>query len=571
MEKNTLKDYLELVTKDELVKKMKIAGLKYTSLDKPTIVGILNEYLQDGQNIERIWSSLSPFEKEYVDEFLKYDEEPRYNKQKDMFQKYDIKGNFFREPWKEKSNIGLLFVGITIPPQIKELLQKYLSPIIIKYDAIDQLPVDSTKRYHMIGESFAADFCGVINLAKNIKLSLTRGKQLPTKSAFVQIDSVLLNKDFVYEEINGIDKVRSFESTNRIYAIYMLLRESDLICEKDGFISSSEKAEEFLNLRIEDKCISVFRHYMKSRRIYELSRIDESRYQTELKGNMTECRTTIIKHLKNCPVGIWISTSQFIDYIKRLDKNFLISQVRYITYYSDKFRDYLEPWVEWEEIEGRFIEVVLQEYLGVMGIVDTVFHESEGGCSDYDRNPFFKLDYFRITPLGAFVLGMDKEYQYDVQESKSGFTIESDLQIKVMNEPQNQVHKFFFERFTYEEEYSQYCIYRISFAAVVRALNKGISIESIWEYVRKYSYNGMSSELDLLMSKWKNDSDKVVIKNIMVLQTDSSELMEELQKELNLKRYMVCDLTNAFEIDIYAASKVKLEVEKKEYYCRILL
>jgi len=253
-----------------------------------------------------------------------------------------------------------------------------------------------------------------------------------------------------------------------------------------------------------------------------------------------------------------------------MDKNFLKNQVKYISYFSEKYKDYLEPWVEWEEVEGRFIEVVLQEYLSVLGIVDTVIYESKGGCWDYDIRPFFKVEYFRITPLGAFILGMSKEYSFEEQVTQSGFTVENDLQIKVMNEPSNQVHKLFFERFASKEEYPQYCLYKISFGAIVRALDKGITIESIVEYIRSHSYNGMPSEFGTLMLKWKNDSDKVAIKNIMIVQMENSELMDELQKELNLKQYMTSDLSNAFEISPDAALKVKREVEKKEYYCRIL-
>ena len=121
---------------------------------------------------------------------------------------------------------------------------------------------------------------------------------------------------------------------------------------------------------------------------------------------MTECRNVIIKHLKNCTIGVWVSVKQFLDYIKIMDKNFLVNQVKSISYFSDKNRVYLEPWVGWEEVEGRFIEVVLQEYLSILGVVDTVIYESEGGCSDYDYRPFFKVEYFRVTPLGAFVLGI---------------------------------------------------------------------------------------------------------------------------------------------------------------------
>jgi len=569
MSEKTLKEYLEGITKGELVKKMKIAGLKYTGLDKTTITGILDEYLQDEQNIGRIWGSLSPFEKEYIDEFLKYDEKPAYKKLESMYRKYGIKGSYIRDSWEEQSKMSLLFIGKSVPPQIKRALKKYLTPIIIKYDTLEQPPADEKYRLNVIGESFAVDFCSVINLANSVGLALTKEKQIPSKSAVVKIDNVISNKDFVFKEIGGIDKIRSIESSNRIYGIFMLLLESDLLLAIGDIMNISEEAETFLGLRLEDKCRYLFNNYLKSRRIYELHRIVESDYKAELKGNMAECRNVIVKHLKDCPVGTWVSIGQFVDYIKMMDKSFLKNQVKYISYFSEKYRDYLEPWVEWEEVEGRFIEVVLQEYLSVLGIVDTIIYESKGGCWDYDVRPFFKVEYFRVTPLGAWVLGIIKEYHYEEQVTRSGFTVEDGFQIKVMNELSNQVHKLFFERFASREEYPQYCIYKISFGAIVKALDKGITIESIVEYIRSHSYNGIPSELGSLMNKWKRDRDKVVIKNIMVVQMENSELMDELQKELNLKQYMANDLSNAFEINPEAAQKIKREIEKREYYCRI--
>jgi len=138
---------------------------------------------------------------------------------------------------------------------------------------------------------------------------------MPSKSAVVKIDSVLLNKDFLLKDLSGIDKIGSIEDTNRIYGILMLLVESNLLYASGDTMDAAEKAETFLSLRLEDKCRYLFKHYLKSRRIYELRRIVESDYKTELKGNMTECRNVIVKHLKNCPVGAWVRIGQFVDYI----------------------------------------------------------------------------------------------------------------------------------------------------------------------------------------------------------------------------------------------------------------
>ena len=98
MRKSTLKEYLEGITKDELIKKMRAAGLKHTGFDKTIVVDILDRFLQDEQNIERRWNELSPFEKEYIDEFLKYDATPEYKKLESMYQKYGLTRSYTKKP-----------------------------------------------------------------------------------------------------------------------------------------------------------------------------------------------------------------------------------------------------------------------------------------------------------------------------------------------------------------------------------------------------------------------------------------------------------------------------------------
>jgi len=570
MEEKTLKEHLESTTKDELIKKMKIAGLKYTGLQKSALVDILKEFLLNEENIHEIWNALTPFDREYLEEFLKYDESPAYEKIKYLHEKYGVDKDNTKEPCERESKIRLLFERNTVSLQIKKLLKRYLSPIVIKYDVLEQLTQDEKRHFNIIGDSFSKDFSSIINLVKIVKLSLIKEGQFPSKSAITKMNNVLFNKDFVFKDLGEINKIHDIQDTNRIYGIYRLLVEADLLLEDDDTIGIYDKAEEFLTFSTEEKCKYIFKHYLKSKEIYELNRIVESDYKTSLKGNMSECRNIIVKHLKDCPIGKWIPVSQFIDYIKRIDKSFLINQVRSISYYSDKLKVYLEPWCGFEEVEGRFIEVVLQEYMSVLGIIDTTFYEKEGGCSDYDYLPFFKVEYFRITPLGACVLGMSEGYSYEEEVDEAGFTVDTDFNVRIAVKPSNQVHMQFFEQFAHREEYNQYCVYKISFSAIVSALDKGITIENIIEYLRSNSANELPQELLLVMHKWERDSKAVVIKNITVVQTDNFELMEELKKDYGIIAYKVSDLACAFEINPGTISKVKREIEKKEYYCKLI-
>lgn len=90
-----------------------------------------------------------------------------------------------------------------------------------------------------------------------------------------------------------------------------------------------------------------------------------------------------------------------------INKSFLINQVGSISHYSEKHNMYLEPWCDWKEIEGRALCWSCSARIPVSyGDCWYYFYEAKGGCSDYDYLPFFKVEYFRITPLGKYVLGV---------------------------------------------------------------------------------------------------------------------------------------------------------------------
>lgn len=86
------------------------------------------------------------------------------------------------------------------------------------------------------------------------------------------MNNVLINKDYVFKYLSEINKINYFKETNRIYGIYSLLVELDLlVVEEDDTIEISDIAEHFISLSASDKCEYLFKGYLKSENIYELS------------------------------------------------------------------------------------------------------------------------------------------------------------------------------------------------------------------------------------------------------------------------------------------------------------
>ncbi|OOM78842.1 hypothetical protein [Clostridium sp. BL-8] len=86
----------------------------------------LEEFLLNENNIHKIWKELTPFEREYIEEFLRYDELPSYEKVEYLHEKYGIKKERFKKPWEIESKIKLIFQLEAVPYPIKKILEKYL-------------------------------------------------------------------------------------------------------------------------------------------------------------------------------------------------------------------------------------------------------------------------------------------------------------------------------------------------------------------------------------------------------------------------------------------------------------
>lgn len=541
----SLRDLLEEKTKPDLVKMMKAAGLKYSNRNKLEILDQLEAYLADEKNIEDIWKSLHPFERDYVEEYFKYNEKPSYEILSKIIAKYGLERGFFYKPWSDQSSMNLLFFHSVVPSVVEKHIKKYLAPLEINYETLEEPPLSEKSILNTIGESFAEDFTRVLHLAKIGRLKLTKAKKQPTKKTVQKINEIIPNKEYLlgasgaYGRDLGVENIGNFNGASRIYSIYMLLLESLLLFAPRDKCEVTPLADSFIKESIERKCKRLFAGYLTSNAIFELSRIPESDYRVEKKGSMENCRRFIMEQLKKCPAGKWIDATQFVDSLRQIDKNFLLKEVGSIEHYSEKHRGYFEPWVEWVDVEGRFIEVVLQEYLSVLGIVDTVIVESAGGCWDYDELPFFKVEYFRITPLGAFVLGITDEYHSEsYSEEKPGFTVLGDNKVKVRNTAENQLHHLFFGDFARKEKSSQHTVYNLTFNAIAKALDKGVTALDILNYMDEHSCNKLPHQMRAKIRYWDERLHQTTIENITIVKTKNRELLEAMREDPEIKKYI---------------------------------
>ena len=569
-----LTERIDALNTKDLQKMLRLAGIKPATNKKASMVVALNNYLSNQQNIIEIWHSLGNFEKDLMVEYLQSDGGLERNDIEEIYKKHNRVFNIrfasyynssFNRYIDDLARAKLFFLGSKIPSLIKKTLETFIPAPEIVFTPVEELQENDYDTAVIIGESFVNDFTNVIKLVNSARLKSTPKSQMPTKASFIKINGVLENKEIMLFDGEDIRNIRIIDNTTRIYGIANLLLESNIIMLQDDLYVVGDYANEFLSADLVEKCSMLLDNYIESCNIDELDRIREIKLKTEESRIFIDCRKLILKYLSKCPINEWIATLDFQQVIKRYDRKFLASITGEISVYNDYERFYAGRYNDWLEIEGRFIEIVLLEYLAAMGIVDVTVDSV-----DSDFVWYLSVSYFRLTPLGAYVLGVNDDYTYHTTTSEySGFTVQPNYEIVISDGSMSHVHALFFDPFAEKVSDDVVTIYKLSFKAMVNALDNGIKICEIIDYLKEHSTHDIPENVLLSLQDWERVSKKIRIRKVTLLETDDEYLLQELKSYKTIKKYITRELTYAFEIDGKAATKLKREIEKKNHFCQI--
>jgi hypothetical protein len=191
----------------------------------------------------------------------------------------------------------------------------------------------------------------------------------------------------------------------------------------------------------------LWQNWRKTRFFDELRRIENIKGQTG-KGQkgltgVANRRASIAQALEQCPVGAWVKIDDFLRFIKAAGHDFKVSREPWELYIESAYYGNLHENGNWLMMEGRFALCFLFEYAATLGLLDVAYAPPQGVRKDYqnawgaDGYEFFSrydgLLFFRLTPLGAYCLGLTKDYAPPVVSVKGRLTILPSLKITAQN------------------------------------------------------------------------------------------------------------------------------------------
>jgi hypothetical protein len=222
----------------------------------------------------------------------------------------------------------------------------------------------------------------------------------------------------------------------------------------------------------------------------ELVRVDCVKGQTgKGKRGLTAVsarRETIADSLAECPPGGWIATEEFVRYMQATGNDFAVTRNAWDLYICEQQYGSLGYEGGARILNERYLLSLLLEYAATLGIIDVALIPPVDARRDFrsfwgtDELPFFSrydgLMYFRLTPLGAYCLDVESNYQPAPVEIKPVLRVLPNLEIAATGSDLEQSDRLALD--AYAAPVSDF-VWRLEAGKLLAAIEAGRQVEEI--------------------------------------------------------------------------------------------
>jgi len=522
---------------------------------KEFLVRYLVERLTDPASVEELWERLDPLSQKAVAAAFhnggEFDEEAfvaQYGER--PAHRGSIYTSIFSYSYNaEPHPLDLLLHHNELPRELMTLLEPLVPPperfrlqgladtpvaIRVEDEEIPLLQADTE-------EAGLHDLAAYLRLVKRGALKHTTASQQLTATSARTILGNLLEGDFFAHE----ERVK-IKDTIRPFGLDVFARTSGLV---RGYYKLSDGGEALLQSRSPEALLDAFETWANEGHFDELSRISTIKGQKSKRTRLSPSasrRQAIVEALSWCPTGVWISIPDFLRALKIWHFDFEIDLSNYGTglYVGDAHYGWLGYADDRSLVKELYTKAVLMEYLGSIGVLDVVYlppEDVELGYELYDDyhdyySPYDGLLFFRINPLGAYLLGQAGEYAPSQPADAALFSIDPVL-VLTLKDPDaltpNLRHQL--GQFAVEQD-RQY--YRLDTQQILNALESGSDLEHIADFLAQWHEGPLPAQAtDWLEEIQDNTRAFKSDGNALLLKARSQELIQLVAEDPVLGKF----------------------------------
>lgn len=477
---------------------------------KPSLVALISAQLE-GDRLDALWERLGELERAAVGEVV---HGPGRRFDAALFRaKYGGDPDWgTRDRWgscASTSPLCLLIYDGAVPDDLLARLQTFVAkPSEASIESCQELPVTIERRVEgydrlapnrecetetvalSVDERERAspeELRAVLRLVDAGKVAVSDKTRRPTSAGVRAVTAVLDRGDFYADpEIGAI----------RAFAWPLLVQAAGLAERAGARLQLTAAGRKALAEPAATTLRRAWQRWLDTRLLDELGRIDAIKGQTgKGKRGLTAVagrREAIGEAFAACPVGRWIAVDELFRYMRASGTTFEVTRDAWSLYLCEPQYGSLgyDGYGGWEILQARYALCVLFEYAATLGVIDVAHVPPSGAREDFGElwgagglaflSRYDGLSYVRLTPLGAYCLGLAGEYDPPPLDPRGVLSVLSTFEIVALQEALSAADRIVLDRYA---DRTSDRVWRLTPERLLAALDAGGSLDELSEYL----------------------------------------------------------------------------------------
>jgi hypothetical protein len=454
---NTLNEMLFRLTKDRLKSMMRwLPNAAHTGTKEQLVGEIMRSLTGDG--LRALWDRLDDTQRTAVAETAYapdgFFDENRFRAKYGGLPEFTVKEKGRYSYYGPPTALGLFLYDqdgyYSLPVDMRERLKTFVpEPEPVRLSTSETLPetIDENRLTVRHTERDAiVDLSVLLRLTDQGKIQVSEKTSLPGAATLRLLTESLAGGDF-YTHKPPQDQCDQEIGPIKPFSWPLLLQAAGLVQRNGSKLALSAAGRKALASSQASVLSAIWSKWLKSSLFDEFSRIDVIKGQKSKGRVMTALaprRTAITEILRLCPIGAWINVDDISRFMQATGRTFDVTHDPWKLYIIDQQYGALghNGYHGWDILQLRYLLCFLFEYAAALGVVDVAYIEATGARVNFggmwgtDDLQFLSrydgLIYFRVTPLGAYCLGLSDDYTHAPIQPSAKLSVLPSLQVNVV-------------------------------------------------------------------------------------------------------------------------------------------
>ncbi len=392
------------------------------------------------------------------------------------------------------------------------------------------------------------DLVATLRLVADGKLAVSAKTGRPTTAALGRLNERLLLPD---------DSVADAETALRSFALPLIVQAAKLVQVEDTKLALTRRGETWLRQPSLEGLRAVWDGWVSSNQFDELSRLKFIRGQQGGDTRLTKPATrrpAIVAALRQCPPGEWIAIEEFGRAMQVWGQLFDLETGDwgglYVTGYGYGLQADFSSY--WQLLSMGYVRVLLWEYAATLGLIDVAVTGTKATSKQYSR--YDHLRFFRINPLGAWLLGLAPTYVPSPTAAVTAkpFVVLANLNVAVTEPAALRPNdRALLDRLTTTNSIN---VHKLDRPKLLQTIEDGISLDAIVEFLTSHSQQPLPPTAQTWLDDVRRNTGRVRERGAAVIfEVDDPIFARQLSNDTTLRRY--CTLAGETTLVVQAADE----------------